>query len=110
MKIGGLTTPAFSKAVDNIRAIDNMFARNFKEGTYVKWAPGEGDKDLNVSASNRIFTLSDDASQTDSTAIPNNVDPTGALQAEVDKGQLRHLDDNVVKYYERIVDVDGSIS
>lgn len=110
MKLSGLSTPAFSKAVENISAIDSILSRNFKEGSWDKWMPVEGqNKDLTISISNRLFTPAQHSGSCTSEPIPFNVDPAGILQDTVNRGKLKYLEDNIVEYHAKVIDMDGSI-
>lgn len=101
--ISGMSDPAFQQCVANIASIDNMFSRQFKEGTWERWAPSKHEETglITVDISNRLFTPTKYADDIDSIPIPAKIDPDGVLQQEVASGRSKYLDDNRVQYYEQ---------
>lgn len=98
-----MSDPSFQQCVANIVSIDNMFARQFKEGMWERWAPNKHEDTglITVDISNRLFTPSRYAEDMISLPIRAILDPDGILQQEVNGGRSRHLDDNSVQYFEK---------
>lgn len=103
MAITGLHSVPFSKLVANIHFVQMKFARQFKEGVLEAWKPSMlHDEFLSVDAANRYFTPIADASSTaERLGFGIGLDPEGCLNGILSHGQLVHLKDNEVLYFEK---------
>ena len=72
------------------------------------WQPTQSEGELNLLAANRLFTRQDKDEQYIPVAIDSSVDPHGSL-ARLAGSQYVHTEDNVVRYFARAINGDGSI-
>ena len=95
--ITGLNVPNFTKAIENLVAIQNMFARHVKNEDLDLWQPTTYNEHPSIELSNRYFTYRIDDPHSPSIPLGPDVDPTGRLAA-LAGGNLFHSEDNVVLY------------
>ena len=95
--ITGLNVPNFTKAIENLVAIQNMFARHVKNEDLDLWQPTTYNKYPSIELTNRYFTYRIDDPHSPSIPLGPDIDPTGRLAA-LAGGNLFHGEDNVVLY------------
>jgi hypothetical protein len=97
--ITGLGTHAFTKAVDSMEAIEEIFSRQVGQDTILPWKNGTYLDWTTMFSSNRYFTSR--RSNFNLQAVPFDpfVDPEGVLASMAGNDKV-HCSDNVVEYYE----------
>jgi len=85
------------KAIENLVAIQNMFARHIKNEDLDLWQPTTYSGHPSIELNNRYFTYRIDDPHTPSIPLGHDIDPTGRL-AVLAGTDLFHGEDNVVLY------------
>ncbi|KAH8109532.1 hypothetical protein DFH11DRAFT_1548161 [Phellopilus nigrolimitatus] len=95
----GLSCESFDQILQNIAFIDRKLSREFVAKDWVSWEPNIYEEHRSFEVSNRLLTPSWQCKSSTSEPIPENVDPRGVLQGLVEKGEVKYLKDNEVKFY-----------
>jgi hypothetical protein len=99
VKLTGLDTETFGRAIDSIVLIHTIFSRQFKEGLWETWQPSAFGGGRAIDMSNRYFTSRRRDTQAASIPFHKDVDPEGIL-SEIAGADLIHCEENRVLYYE----------
>ena len=98
--ITGLGIADFTRCIENISAIENIFKRVVGEETIVPWASGKYGEWFSIDAACRLFTDSRRRPNLQSVPFEGEEDPTGSLLNSLVARNLVHCEDNKV-YYSR---------
>jgi hypothetical protein len=101
VSITGVDEPLFIKAIDNLLAMQNTFARNIDENCIDSWQPSSYAGYQSIDIGNRYFTSRRDDPQGTPISFTHGVDPQGKLSA-LAGSELFHGEDNDVCYFERV--------
>ncbi|KAI0083213.1 hypothetical protein BDY19DRAFT_900618, partial [Irpex rosettiformis] len=101
----GLGCELFDRSVKAVIEFHSRLASHLPTDSLTSWKPLVVDQFLCLELSNRYVTPSHLAASYDSATFDESIDPFGLLRAKV-IGQ--RTDDNIVLYYERILDHDKS--
>ncbi|KAI0083661.1 hypothetical protein BDY19DRAFT_998389 [Irpex rosettiformis] len=98
----GLGEGHFDSAVKAIIELQSRFASHLPVDSLQPWSPIKDEDMLCLELSNRYFTPDYLAAGYDVVSIDESIDPLGILRAKAASG--KHTEDNVVLYYERLLD------
>jgi hypothetical protein len=107
ISITGLGTATFEQATKSAQDIHDMFQRQFSEGRLGGWNTGKYRHHATLDMSNRYFTPKRDAPNMEHIPFDEMVDPQGVLEGMI-QGAYVHGEENVVQYYNHIVDEKGN--
>ena len=108
MTLVGLGSPTFEKAVQNVAEIYGYFDRHTEIGELESFQlTRNGEAILDVS--NRLFTPRKDAPKMRAVPFADGVDRYGNLKEIVGEGEYLHGEDNVVEYFRRCADEQGTM-
>lgn len=97
VRITGLDQPIFSKMIEAIAGVQNLFARQVDKNNIIEWAPSTYTSYQAIEVYNRYFTYRNDDPRGPSVPLGRQVDPTGKLAAMAGN-DLFHSEDNIVLY------------
>ncbi|KAI0083167.1 hypothetical protein BDY19DRAFT_861843, partial [Irpex rosettiformis] len=103
----GLGEKHFDNAVKAILELHSRFASHLPADSLQSWSPAKDEDMLCLELSNRYFTPDYLAEEYDIVSVDETIDPLGILQAKGAGG--KHTEDNVVLYYERILDKNSKL-
>jgi hypothetical protein len=104
----GLGGHSFAQCIDNIYAIQDMFAPEFPQDALEDWTPSRCGEFDAVDISNRYFTSRYDMNGEAPIPFQSNVDPDRILTNAL-SNDFVHLQDNEVEYYEAMQEPDEPI-
>lgn len=106
VNIVGLGLPLFQEVMNNILAVDQQFARHFREDEFSPLQPWMTEAGPCVTVSNSHFTRCNPCHPLLSVPFSPDVDPRNILQ-QLAGDVFFHTQDNEVKYYKVASNKDG---
>jgi hypothetical protein len=105
VSITGLNEPLFTKSIESLLNMQNLFARNIGDDCLELWKPlsYRDSSYQSIDLGNRYFTSRRDDPHGSPVSFAHGVDPYGKLAA-MGSGDLFHGEDNDVCYFGRIPD------
>ncbi|KAI0083288.1 hypothetical protein BDY19DRAFT_900527, partial [Irpex rosettiformis] len=104
----GLGEEQFDNAVKAVIELHSRFASHLPAESLQSWSPIKDEDTLCLELSNRYFTPDYLSKEYDSIPIDESIDPLGILRTKAVRG--KHTEDNVVLYYERLLDKNNKCS
>jgi hypothetical protein len=99
VKLTGLDTETFGRAIDSIVLVHTIFLHQFNDGLWENWQPSAFGSGHAIDISNRYFTSRRRDTQATSIPFHKHVDPEGIL-LQIAGAELIHCEENWVLYYE----------
>ncbi|KAG6905026.1 hypothetical protein DXG01_005545 [Tephrocybe rancida] len=107
VRLDGLGTPEFTSAIGTIQGICKVFDRIFEEGELEQWKDGLSvDENKQLDMSSKLFTPASDARGAQHVPFDTSSDPSGVMDAFLQKGYIR-TEDNVVQFSEGKLGLEG---
>jgi hypothetical protein len=104
----GLGGRSFAQCIDNIYAIQDMFAPEFPQDALEDWTPSRCGQFDAVDMSNRYFTSQYDMNGEAPIPFQSDIDPDRILTNAL-SNDFVHLQENEVEYYEAMQEPDEPI-
>lgn len=85
-----------------VRRVEELLARDFKEGEMDKWTTSNMYGYVSIDMGNRYFSAAKECSCLQALTMDNTIDPKGHLRAAAGTDYI-HVQENEVKYFELLV-------